>query len=142
MATVAFPKALKRCPKVRRGPRAQLLQFPTGLTGDSLRKRWAWLQHNHRHWQAEEKVGEFDDERETAFALDFGAQFAAACGKQFTEATMRSDIANWSRDVEKRIAVKDWLQRLGVNWADVRTTEQALTFAFECSQNANLPASA
>jgi hypothetical protein len=67
---------------------------------------------------------------------------AEVWGTEFSEVTMRSDIIKWSRDVEKRTKVKNWLQSLGIDWTSVRTPEEALTFAFDCLRDTNVPASA
>jgi len=54
---IHFPRPMKRGAKVRRGPCAEVLQFPVQLSGDELRGRFDWMNDNQHKWENEETEG-------------------------------------------------------------------------------------
>lgn len=147
--TIRFPKPMKRGAKVKHGPCATLLEFPAQLTGDALRMQWAWLLMNHGCWQVDSTA---PDQRERldgrggpfdwrlVIAVSEGASLAR--GTPFTEARMRRDIAKFCAVVEKRVQIKDWLKRLGIDREKVSTEQDALSFLFDRLGGPELPKSA
>ena len=92
-AAIRFPKALKRGPKVRTGPTAKILAFPTPLTGEALRARWAWLNDRSRHWEHEEIDGAYSEQKEWDNAVRIsGVLRAHFKGEEFNDAFMRREI--------------------------------------------------
>lgn len=135
-AMIQFPRQMKRGPKVRRGPCAQILHFPAPLTGDELHAEWFWLRGVRDRWDHERLPTPADLE-----AFD-KAKFDSAMGTirivrmsfgkaPITESEMRQDIAKWRAQIEKRAQVKDWLEELGVDWKEAFEPERALFFAFD-----------
>lgn len=145
--TVQFPRQMKRGPKVRRGPCAQILHFPAPLTGDALHAEWFWLRGVFHHWDHEElpadtDLAAFDKEKfESAMVTNRIVRSVFGEGP-VTESEMRQDIAKWRAQIEKRAQVKDWLEELGVDWEQACNPERALFFAFDRLTACELPTSA
>ena len=145
--TIPFPRQMKRGPKVRRGPCAQVFPFPAPLTGAALRAEWTWLRANHHGWDHEQLPSSCDLESidEAKFERDkqIDDVTRTALGKKpRTEADMRREIAEWRAEITKRVQVKDWLETLGVNWRHAFEPERALFFAFDRLQADEQPARA
>jgi hypothetical protein len=140
--TIRFPKAMKRGAKVKRGPMAAILAFPTALVGYELCTRWAWLNRKHSDWRNESIDGADDDAESITFDIDFARRMASTCGEVFSEDKMRSDVRKWTAIVEKRVRVKDWVESLGVDWVEVKSAEHALCFVFDRFHARGLPPAA
>ena len=135
LATVLrFPKRKKPGPKVKRGAPAQVLSFPHQLTGDALRSRWAWLQRNHGNWEVDTPdaaMGDYDDDpRSWQIAVAVQEGVVLALGREFSEARMRRDIAEWREVVAQRARLKRWLAGLGVECSNVQGPQEALALVF------------
>lgn len=134
---IQFPRAKKRGPKVRSGPSASLLQFPAQMVGAELQRRWVWLSSNWSKWANEEIDGERDpDDRwsvEASYLVGQAAKGRLSEGARMAQVdpAARDDIRKWEAHIRKRTAVKDWLERLGVDWDDARGVEDALFFAYD-----------
>lgn len=131
MGCVAFPKQKKRGAKVRKGPRATIIQFPAQLVGDALKARWAWINHHWRNWNHEQLDGTFDDPRDWESTVRLFNGVAIGQGKDFNDGTMRRDIAERVAHIQQRVEVKDWLDSLGLDWDSVKSSEDALFFVYQ-----------
>ncbi len=145
--TVQFPRQMKRGPKVRRGPCAQILHFPAPLTGDALHAEWFWLRDVCDRWDHEDlptdtDLAAFDKEKFERSMLTIGVVRMALGKAEITDSEMRQDITNWRAKIEKRAQVKDWLDELGVDWKHAFNPELALFFAFDRLTACELPTSA
>jgi hypothetical protein len=144
---VRFPRAMKRGAKVRRGPCAQIVQFPAPLAGAELRAEWFWLKNNHCGWNDErlptsDDLTAFDEARfDRAMVTNRIVRFAFG-EAPITEVEMRQDIAKWRAQIEKRAQVKDWIEELGVDWKNAFEPEQALFFIYDRLHASEQPASA
>lgn len=144
---VQFPKQKKRGAKMRTGPCAAILTFPTRsapdrLAGEDLLSEWAWIKSNHSGWDDEELSGRSERKKWQALYLGDAAS-AAIKGLPILDGNaIRKDIVKHRTIIEKRIRVKDWLETRGVNWDEVNSPEQALFFIYERMHASELPASA
>lgn len=134
-AIVGFPRPMKRGAKVKRGPCADLLNFPRPLSGKDLLDQWYWLLGAHQRWE-NEKVSGLVSNHDARSILE------AMTGAGLDEVNLRSQVQQWRAVVEKRVLVKDWLETLGVDWSDVRTPEHALNFVFDRLHTRDLPPAA
>jgi hypothetical protein len=122
---IQFPKPRKRGPKVRTGPCAEVVPFPSLHRADFW-KRWMWLKRFGDDW-AVDQPGDVDEavpscSREGERAKRLGSVFAKMA---------RSELPDLEARLRKRSYVKDWLESLGVDMARVRNAEDALFYAFD-----------
>lgn len=129
-ATIKFPRPLKRGAKVRKGPCAQVILFPAPLTGDALAGCWAWLKYNHADWKIEDVSGRYSDPADWNTLLRVHEGVALARGEEFTENTMRREIAAFRAVIEKRNRIKDWLQAEGIDWNESPDSQAAVEFLY------------
>ena len=122
---IQFPRAKKRGPKVRTGPRAEVLAFPGVQTGE-LWKRWLWLKSHGADWSVEE-VGDLN---EVVPTCSREGERAERLGEVLGEAARR-EVPELEARLRKRSTVKDWLEGLGVDWRGVRSAEDALFYAYD-----------
>lgn len=133
---IRFPRPMKRGAKVRRGPCAQIFQFPAPLSGEALRVEWQWLGDHYDRW-SDAKLPEPEDLAgvdRSKFDMRYGMRNAirVAMGDEpMTEATMRRDVAEWRAQIEKRAQVKAWLESQGVDLKKAFEPERALFSAFD-----------
>lgn len=118
-----LPVTMKRGRKTTTGPKGDLIEFPNSLVGDALLARWAWLCLNRNDWETEESDGALS-EKETR---DLPGCVTASGRTQKT----RSQVREWSAQIEKRARVKDWLESIGIDWNKTKDAESALFFVFD-----------
>jgi hypothetical protein len=142
-----FTKQKKRGAKVRIGPCATILAFPTcsapgRLSGEHLLSTWAWIKSNHGGWDDEKLSGSCEKEKWQKLFIEEAAR-AAIKGKPMPDGdAIRKEIAEHRAIIEKRVRVKDWLETRGVNWDEVKNPERALFFIFDRLHASEQPASA
>lgn len=142
-----FTKQKKRGAKVRTGPCAAILTFPAcsapgRLTGENLLSEWAWIKRNHSGWDDEELSGSCGKEEWRKLFIE-KATGAAIDGKPMPDGdAIRKEIAKHRATIEKRVHMKDWLETRGVNWDEVNSPEQALSFIFDRLHASEQPVSA
>jgi hypothetical protein len=137
---VRFPRAMKSGPKVRRGPCAEILQFPPQLSGDELQQRFNWIRDNSNKWETEETEG-VACRSEMSLRLENIVRTAAGFAPH-TDADKRRKIAEGRDLIEKRNRVKDWLESLGADldtFGQLNPAENALFFVFDRMQAGELP---
>jgi hypothetical protein len=142
-----FPLQKKRGAKVRTGPCAAILAWPTcsapgRLSGENLLSEWAWISSNHDGWNDENLSGSCEKEKWQKLFIEKAAR-AAINGEFMPDGdAIRKETAKHRAIIEKRVRLKDWLETRGVNWDEVKTPEQALFFIFDRMQTSEQPASA
>lgn len=147
-AVIRFPRPMKRGAKVRRGPSAQMLQFPALLSGAELYAEWQWLSDHADRWEDEElpesdDLADFDQSKfdRQRRLQDMVREHLGREPKMDDD--LRRDVAKWRAQIEKRAQVKDWLETLGVDWEEAFKPERALFFAFDCMHSSSeIPTSA
>ncbi|MGB5939869.1 MAG: hypothetical protein WBG81_10595 [Rhodanobacter sp.] len=131
-----FTKQKKRGAKVRIGPCAAILAFPTcsapgRLSGEHLLSTWAWIKSNHSGWDDEKLSGSCEKKEWQKLFIEEAAREAIK-GKPMPDGdAIRKEIAEHRAIIEKRVRVKDWLETRGVNWDEVKNPEQAMFFIFD-----------
>ncbi len=136
---IRFPKPKKRGAKVRRGPQAQVLNFPARLVGAELRRRWVWLEKNAGDWANEDLDGDLPDEGHGGWGFEQWYMIGQALSGRLApgdpvgsaDPAAREDVKKWEERIQKRTRVKDWLEGLGIDWDDHKGSEAALFFAFD-----------
>lgn len=129
--TISFPKPKGSSAKVRRGPAAQIIQFPTQMAGDHLRARWAWLLDNHANWRTDDPDGIYEDREDwEKSARNLGPAYASLRGMEFGEASLRADVLEWQGIIRARHAVKSWLRDQGMQAEQVHSADIALTLLY------------
>lgn len=142
-AAVRFPRSMKRGPKVRKGPCAIILAFPSQLTGEALRAKWSWLKDHAWRWEQESCEGTYTDPKDWDRAVCFASQLIPHFeGVEFNESYMRQEVRKGCERVEKRVCVKDWLDGLGIDWATHKTPEDALFFLHDKLCSSGIPGAA
>jgi hypothetical protein len=121
---IPFPKAKKRGAKVRTGPVAAVVNFPTQTVGAQLHKRWLWLRDAAGDWNSDRLDGDPSIEKfpqgwsmETVYAFTQAALGRLTSGDQVGDADpiARREIKEWEAKVLERTRLKDWLRGQGVD---------------------------
>jgi hypothetical protein len=142
-----FTMQKKRGAKVRTGPCAAILPWPTcsvpsRLSGEHLLSTWAWIKRHHDGWNHEKLSGNCEKKEWQKLFIEKSAR-AAIKGKPMLDGdAIRTEITKYRAIIEKRIRVKDWLETRGVNWDEVKDPEQALFFIYDRMHASEQPASA
>lgn len=141
--TIKFPRAMKRGAKARKGPCAQIIQFPGMLTGSDLCNYWAWMSTHHLDWENDALEGGYDNPEDWEATVRLAKTFSPGMrGRQLDDHAMRSDIAEWRNIVTKRVEVKRHLRELGIDGMSSHSAEQALLALSERVRSGASPASA
>jgi len=122
---IQFPKMRKRGPKVRTGPCAEVVDFPSAQRAD-VWKRWMWLKQFGGDWAVEE-MGDVD---EVVPSCSREGERAERLKRALGDAP-RHEVPELEARLKKRATVKDWLEGLGADLARVHNAEDALFYAFD-----------
>jgi hypothetical protein len=132
MSCVTFPRPMKRGPKVKRGPVADVLPFPARLSGSALEARWAWLFDHAKRWGQETTEGTYTELEDWRATVDIhGRLTAQMLGRDFNEASMRANVEEWEGQIETRRKMKRWLNRMSALGLQFHSAEAALVFLYE-----------
>jgi hypothetical protein len=127
-AVLALPIKRKRGAKVRTGPCAQVIPMPGLYLGEDLDERYEWIKYHHDNWATTKTEGRKSVDNEMRLILE-GARIAL--GKSpLTDHVKRAEIERGRARIETRNRIKTYLERRGVDIAELRNAEDALFALF------------